>query len=78
MAHTPAADPCLAVVEDGCGDWDPEVHPTLVEKVFPTRAMVTTAESVVRALCRAWSTRLLGASDHDASPGRARQRLTGP
>jgi nicotinamidase-related amidase len=41
------ADFRLAVVGDCCGDRDPELHDCLVNKFFPTRATVLTAQEFV-------------------------------
>ncbi len=40
----------LVVVEDGCADWDPEVHQLLMEKVFPRQGTVVSSEEMVVAL----------------------------
>ena len=50
VRHAADADYRLVVVEDCCGDRDPEVHRVLTEKVFPRQATVTTAEGVVGAI----------------------------
>ena len=41
------ADYKLAVVKDCCADQDPELHACLIEKVFPRRASVMTAQEIV-------------------------------
>jgi nicotinamidase-related amidase len=50
IRHAADADYRLVVVEDCCGDRDPEVHRVLTEKVFARPATVATAEAVVAAL----------------------------
>lgn len=41
------ADYKLAVVKDCCADQDPALHACLIEKVFPRRASVMTAQEIV-------------------------------
>jgi len=38
------------VLSDGCADPDPQVHETLMEKVFPRQAEVVTVDSLLSAL----------------------------
>jgi nicotinamidase-related amidase len=38
----------ITVLSDGCADADPEVHPVLMEKVFPRQATVMTADEWAR------------------------------
>jgi nicotinamidase-related amidase len=40
----------IVVLSDGCADADPEVHATLMEKVFPSQATVTTCSDWVGSL----------------------------
>ncbi len=44
------ADFRLAVISDCCADRDAELHAALVQKLFPSRAEVITAEEFVKAL----------------------------
>jgi len=50
VRHGADADYKLVVVEDCCGDRDPEVHRVLMEKVFPRQATIAKCEEVVGAL----------------------------
>jgi len=50
VRHAADADFRLVIVEDCCGDRDPEVHRVLVEKVFPRQAKVVEAEEVIGAV----------------------------
>ena len=44
------ADYNLIVIQDCCADLDPELHATLVTRLFPQRAEVFTADELVKAL----------------------------
>ncbi len=46
LRHAADADYRIVVVEDCCGDRDPEVHRVLTEKVFPRQATVAKAVAV--------------------------------
>lgn len=50
VRHGFDADYRQVVVQDCCGDADPEVHRVLTEKVFPRQATVGTASEVTAAL----------------------------
>ncbi|HEX8789633.1 MAG TPA: isochorismatase family cysteine hydrolase [Polyangiaceae bacterium] len=50
LRHAADADYRITVVEDCCGDRDPEVHRVLMEKVFARQATVVKAEEVSTAL----------------------------
>ncbi|HUJ58176.1 MAG TPA: cysteine hydrolase [Kofleriaceae bacterium] len=50
VRHAADADYRLVVVEDCCADRDPEVHATLVHKVFARQATVTSSAAVITAL----------------------------
>jgi nicotinamidase-related amidase len=50
IRHAADADYKLVVVQDCCGDRDPEVHRALTEKVFPRQAKVVRAEEMVGAV----------------------------
>jgi nicotinamidase-related amidase len=50
VRHGADSDYRLVVVEDCCGDRDPEVHRVLMEKVFPRQATVVKSADVVAAL----------------------------
>lgn len=43
------SDYTIFVVEDGCADLDPEVHKTLMEKVFTKQGSVVSAKEMVQA-----------------------------
>lgn len=42
----------ITVVSDACADNDPEVHSTLMNKVFPRQAEILTTETVVTSLLK--------------------------
>jgi nicotinamidase-related amidase len=44
VLHASDADYSLAVIKDCCIDQDPEVHACLLEKIFPRRSVVLSAE----------------------------------
>ena len=50
LLHASDADYKLLVVKDCCADQDAEVHACLVEKLFPRRATVLTADELLEAL----------------------------
>ncbi len=50
LLHAVDADYRIIVVKDGCADLDAGVHSTLVDKVFPRLASVTTAAELIDAL----------------------------
>ncbi|HEY1160523.1 MAG TPA: isochorismatase family cysteine hydrolase [Terracidiphilus sp.] len=50
LLHASDADYRLIVIQDCCADLDPEVHACLMEKIFPRRATVLTAEEFLDAL----------------------------
>jgi nicotinamidase-related amidase len=50
LLHAVDADYRVIVVKDCCADLDAEVHSTLVEKVFPRLATVTTAAELIAAI----------------------------
>jgi len=50
LLHASDADYRLIVVKDCCADLDPEVQNSLVERLFPRLATVTTSEQLIGAL----------------------------
>jgi nicotinamidase-related amidase len=50
LLHASDADYRLFVVKDCCADLEPELHACLVEKLFPRRAVVLTADEFIGAL----------------------------
>jgi nicotinamidase-related amidase len=50
LLHAVDADYRLIVVKDCCADADPEVHRSLIEKVFPRLARVVTAGELIDAM----------------------------
>ena len=50
LLHAVDADYRVLVVKDCCFDQDAEVHSTLVEKIFPRLATVTTAAELIDAI----------------------------
>ncbi len=50
LLHAVVADYRLIVVKDCCADADPEVHRSLIEKIFPRLARVVTAGELIDAM----------------------------
>jgi len=50
LLHAVDADYRLIVVKDCCADADPEVHRSLIEKIFPRLARVVTAGELIDAM----------------------------
>ncbi|MGH9582152.1 MAG: isochorismatase family cysteine hydrolase [Bryobacteraceae bacterium] len=50
LLHAADADYRLVVIKDCCADIDPDLHASLVDKLFPSRAAVVTAGEFLEAL----------------------------